>query len=68
MIVLKSCPFCGRKPEFSYYVGDYGYTPNSAYISCKHCGVDMKMEGSELSERSAFDCLSAVWNRRVNNG
>lgn len=63
-ISLKSCPFCGGRPQLYYYEGKDWFSSNSYYpeknaiIRCKKCG----MGTNKLKKASV---VSKIWNTRL---
>lgn len=72
---LKPCPFCGRKVELIFRNGDYGYTPNSVSIRCKHCEIGFSAVAEEWKKgvgvysirQQAEEKVIKKWNGRVNS-
>lgn len=76
MMQLDFCPFCGGDPVLSYRGGTSGVF---GWVECSTCGcrtkakrlytLEINGEQSPLFwSQQAFVELSAIWNRRVNNG
>ena len=62
---LKSCPFCGTKPE--WYLNGNEVTPSrTVVIRCPHCGVGMKMSAICWDVTKLATKALEKWNTRVN--
>lgn len=67
---IKPCPFCGDTPTIKYKYGDYGYTPDTAHISCcivHLSGPTEKWEqgrGHYSVKEETTNILIDRWNKR----